>query len=50
MNELVNGFRCVECGDVFFRMPEWGYCDNSIECAGSDGDSLQPYSYDPSVY
>jgi hypothetical protein len=47
MNEIkmVNGFRCVECGDTYYAIPDWGYCDNSSECATSEGDSLKAYSW-----
>jgi hypothetical protein len=50
MNELVNGFKCVECGDVYSQFPTYGYCDNYIECAVSDGESLEAYAYDPSEF
>jgi hypothetical protein len=43
MNDLdVKGFVCVECGDEYSKFPTFGYCDNSLECALSDGDSIQP--------
>jgi hypothetical protein len=46
MNEvkIVEGFKCVECGDEFFRFPTFGYCDNTLACASSDGESIQPLS------
>lgn len=46
MNEMViEGFKCVECEDTFYSMPSFGYCDNTLECAISDGDSVKPHSW-----
>ena len=39
---IVEGFKCVECGDEFSKFPTFGYCDNTLACAASDGESIQP--------
>ena len=33
MNE--QEFECVVCGEVDFGLPEWGYCDNTLDCASA---------------
>ena len=40
--KIVEGFKCVECGDEFSKFPTFGYCDNTLACASSDGESVQP--------
>jgi hypothetical protein len=42
---VIEGFKCVECEDTYYHMPSFGYCDNTLECAISDGDSVKPHSW-----
>jgi hypothetical protein len=43
--KMIDGFKCVECGDLYYRIPEWGYCDETLDCAMADEDGLKPYSW-----
>lgn len=40
---MVQGFKCVECDDTFYSIPEWGYCDNTLDC--TDPDTLVPFTW-----
>lgn len=40
--EVVDGFRCTICGETFES--EVLYCDGSLDCAMSDGESLVPFT------
>ena len=40
--EVVDGFRCTVCGETFES--EVAYCDGSLDCAMSDGESLVPFT------
>lgn len=33
-------FVCGICADEYSEEPEFGYCDNTLECACDDGESL----------
>ena len=33
---------CTICEDVYSSFPTYGYCDNTLACAMSDGESLVP--------
>jgi hypothetical protein len=46
MNKMViDGFKCVECEDTYYTMPSFGYCDNTLACATTDGDSLKAWTW-----
>jgi hypothetical protein len=33
-------FVCTICGEEYGNEPAWGYCDETINCAFDDGESL----------
>jgi hypothetical protein len=43
--KMIEGFRCLECGAIYYDSPDFDYCDNTIECATAWKDGLEPYSW-----
>lgn len=52
MNEvkMIDGYKCVECEDTFYNIPEYGYCDNTLDCAIAYEDGIKPYSWVATEY
>ena len=42
---MIDGYKCVECEDTFYNIPEYGYCDNTLDCAMAYEDGIKPYSW-----
>ena len=42
-NGIVQGYKCVACGDTFYSVPWWGYCDNTLDC--TDLETIQPFTW-----
>jgi hypothetical protein len=38
-----NMYHCTICNEDYIGLPLGGYCDNSLECALDEGDSLVVY-------
>ena len=47
---MIDGFKCVECGDLYYEAPEFGYCDNTLDCAIAWVDGMEPYSWVATEY
>jgi hypothetical protein len=42
---VIEGFKCDVCEDTYYSTPSFGYCDNTLACANTYGDSIKPYSW-----
>jgi hypothetical protein len=48
--KMIDGFKCVECGDTFYSTPTFGYCDNTLDCANAWVDGIEPHSWVATEY